>query len=97
MEIELIKTDTPTYCNIILGQTHFIKSVEDIYDAIANNAVGIRFGVAFCEASGDCLVRVEGNDLNHVKSVAEHALNIGCGHIFLLYLKAPSSSTSLHS
>ena len=73
--------------NVILGQAHFIKSVEDIYEALVNAAPGVKFGVAFCEASGPCLVRCEGNDVDLQKLASEKALELGCGHCFIVLLQ----------
>ncbi len=73
--------------NIILGQAHFIKSAEDIYEAMVNAVPSIKFGVAFCEASGLCLVRHEGNDAELRKAAAEKALELACGHSFLILMQ----------
>ncbi len=73
--------------NLILGQSHFIKTVEDIYEALASSAAGIKFGVAFCEASGDCLVRFDGNDEELKKIASENALKLGCGHSFNIVMR----------
>jgi len=87
MEIEAVEMDVPEGVNIILGQSHFIKTVEDIYETLVVSMAGIKFGVAFCEASGKCLVRVDGNDEEMKKTAAENAMRLGCGHSFLVYLK----------
>jgi len=87
MKTEVIRLEAPADCNLILGQSHFIKTVEDIYEAIVNTAPSSKFGVAFCESSGPCLVRREGNDENLVKAAAQNALRIGAGHCFILLLK----------
>ncbi|OFV88357.1 MAG: hypothetical protein A2V74_03945, partial [Acidobacteria bacterium RBG_16_70_10] len=72
---------------LILGQSHFIKTVEDLYEAVVSSVPGVKFGLAFCEASGACLVRVEGND-DEMKAVAtKAALAIGAGHSFVIVLK----------
>jgi adenosine/AMP kinase len=77
----------PSDSNVIIGQTHFIKTAEDIYEAMINSAPNIKFGIAFCEASMECLVRVEGND-EELKSIAsENALSIGAGHTFVILMK----------
>jgi adenosine/AMP kinase len=87
MDIKLVKMHIPESTNIVLGQSHFIKTVEDIYEAIASSAFGAKFGVAFCEASGECLVRYDGND-EELKNVAlENALALSCGHSFNIILK----------
>lgn len=85
--MKTIKLDSPEGCNLILGQAHFIKSVEDIYEAMINSVPSVRFGVAFCESSGPCLVRFEGND-DELKNLAKkNALTLGCGHSFIIYLR----------
>ena len=87
IELKTVEIEKPEDMNFILGQTHFIKSVEDIYEAIVNSVPGAKFGVAFCEASGACKVRCEGND-NELKKLAEkNALNIGAGHSFIIFMK----------
>ncbi len=72
--------------NFILGQTHFIKSVEDIHEALINAVPGIKFGLAFCEASGKCLVRWTGTDQAMIELAKKNALAIGAGHSFILFL-----------
>ena len=87
MELETVKVEVPENCNIILGTAHFIKTVEDIYEALVNAVPGIKFGVGFCEASGPCLVRAEGNDKELKKLATDHASRLGCGHSFIIFLK----------
>lgn len=87
MEFKVIKIDPPKDCNVILGQAHFIKTAEDLYEALVNSVPGVRFGVGFCESSGPCLVRHEGNDEGLRRLAAEKALEVGCGHCFLILLK----------
>jgi adenosine/AMP kinase len=87
MEFKVVRVEAPQDCNLILGQSHFIKTVEDVYEALASSAAGIRFGLAFCESSGECLVRHDGNDPELRKKAAEAALAIGCGHSFIIFLK----------
>lgn len=77
----------PEGVNIILGQTHFIKTIEDLYEALVNAVPSIKFGVAFCESSGPCLVRHEGNDKALRKEAAEKVFEIACGHSFIIFLK----------
>jgi adenosine/AMP kinase len=77
----------PKDINVILGQTHFIKTTEDLYEALVASVPGIKFGVAFCEASGPCLVRAEGNDEELKKLAAQSAYEIGAGHSFIIYLQ----------
>jgi adenosine/AMP kinase len=87
MDTKSVKIDVPEGCNVILGQTHFIKSTEDIYEALVSSVPGMRFGLAFNEASGPCLVRHEGTDEELRKIAREKALEIGAGHMFVVYLK----------
>jgi hypothetical protein len=86
VEIKSVKID-PKDCQIILGQAHFIKSVEDLHEALVNSVPGIKFGLAFCESSGPCLVRYDGTDAELSKMAAEYALNLACGHCFVILLK----------
>lgn len=87
MELELVNLVIPEGTNIILGQSHFIKTVEDVYEALASSAAGIKFGIAFCEASGECLIRRDGNDDELTKIATDNALKLGCGHSFNIILK----------
>lgn len=86
METELVQINNPDELNLILGQSHFIKTCEDIYEALVGTVPGIKFGLAFCEASGQCLIRTEGNDENLVALAVENAQKIGAGHSFILFL-----------
>jgi adenosine/AMP kinase len=88
MEIKLtaIQIEKPEPVNFILGQTHFIKSVEDIHEALVGAVPGIKFGLAFCEASGKCLVRWTGTDPAMIELARKNALAIGAGHSFILFL-----------
>lgn len=77
----------PEGCNVILGQSHFIKTVEDLYEALVNAVPGIKFGVGFCESSGPCLIRLEGND-DELKALASKtALQLSAGHTFIIFMK----------
>jgi adenosine/AMP kinase len=87
MELITVKIDAPADTNLVLGQTHFIKSAEDLYEALIGSAPGIKFGLAFCEASGKCLVRSEGNDEELKKAAQDNALALGCGHSFLVFMR----------
>jgi len=87
METKIIKIDKPENSNIILGQAHFIKTVEDIYEAVLSGSTSVKFGVAFTESSGDCLIRIEGNDEELKKKAGENALNLSCGHSFIIIMK----------
>ncbi|BCS52559.1 adenosine-specific kinase [Geobacter sp. SVR] len=87
LEMHAVKIDYPEGCNIIMGQAHFIKTAEDLYEIVATTLPQARFGVAFSEASGACLIRTEGNDqeLEHVCATALKA--IGAGHVFCILLR----------
>lgn len=87
MELKIVQLSFPDSCNIILGQTHFIKTAEDLYEIITTICPQAKFGVAFCEASGPCLVRVEGNDETLKNLAAENAIALGAGHTFVILLK----------
>jgi adenosine/AMP kinase len=87
MELKSVRVDMPENANVIIGQTHFIKTAEDLYEAIICTVPQAKFGLAFCEASGLCLVRVDGNDEKLKKLAAENAMRIGAGHTFIVYLE----------
>lgn len=87
MKLKMVKLEAPDDCNIILGQSHFIKTVEDLHEAIFNTVPGAKFGIAFGEASGDCLIRISGNSDELVELAGEKMLEIGCGHSFLILLE----------
>jgi adenosine/AMP kinase len=87
LQLTTVKIQPPPDTNIILGQAHFIKTAEDLYEALVNAAPNVKFGLAFCESSGPCLVRHEGNDPELRRLAAEKALEIGAGHSFLIILK----------
>ncbi len=87
MEITNIRLSVPEGCNIIVGQSHFIKTAEDLYEAVTTSCPHSKFGIAFCEASGPCLIRVEGNDPELKKIAAENAMTMGAGHSFVILLK----------
>ncbi len=86
MQLELIAVTKDDDVNVIIGQTHFIKSIEDIYEAVACAVPGIKFGLAFNEASGVCLVRCAGTDEHLIQLARDNALKIGAGHTFVLLL-----------
>jgi hypothetical protein len=87
LELALVRIDKPADVNLILGQSHFIKTVEDLYEAVVASVPGVQFGLAFCEASGACLVRVEGTD-EEMKALATRiAQAIGAGHSFTIALR----------
>ena len=87
MKLSTVKVEVPENCNVILGTAHFIKTIEDVYEALINAVPTIKFGVAFCEASGPCLIRSEGTDQKLKMLAIEHALKLGCGHSFIIFLK----------
>ncbi len=86
MELSLYKIEKPEDTNFILGQSHFIKTVEDIHEVMVSAVPGIKFGLAFCEASGKCLVRTSGTDPELIALAEKNALAIGAGHSFILFL-----------
>ena len=87
LEFRTVTIEKPGDVNFILGQSHFIKTVEDIYEAVSGSVPGAKFGLAFCESSGDCLVRIEGNDEDLKVLARDNALAIGAGHSFILFLR----------
>ena len=87
MELKVIRVETPAGCNLIVGTSHFIKSLEDLHETMVTSVSGITFGIAFCESSGPCLVRCSGNDEDLIRLAADSALAVGAGHSFLIYLK----------
>jgi uncharacterized protein len=86
MELTTVKIDKPITINFILGQSHFIKTVEDIHETLVNSVPGIKFGLAFCEASGKCLVRWSGTDDDMIELARKNALAVGAGHTFIVFL-----------
>jgi len=87
MELKTVKMEFPEDVNIIIGQTHFIKTAEDLYEVMVNAVPGVKFGLAFNEASGPCLVRAEGNDLKLKALAIKNVKTIGAGHVFVIILK----------
>lgn len=87
LEFKTVKIEVPEDCNVILGMAHFIKTTEDLYEALINAVPSIKFGIGFCESSGPCLVRHEGNDEELRQLAAEKAFEIACGHSFIIFLK----------
>ncbi len=87
LELKSVKINKPEDVNVILGQSHFIKTVEDLYEALVNSVPDIKFGIGFCESSDPCLVRVEGNDEDLKKLASDNALEIGAGHSFIIFIK----------
>ena len=86
MDLQIVAVEKPEPVNFILGQSHFIKTVEDLHEALVNAVPGIKFGVAFCEASGKCLVRWSGTDPQMIELAQRNALKIGAGHSFIIFL-----------
>lgn len=87
MELKIVAMKIPEGANLVLGQSHFIKTAEDIYEVMAGTAPAARFAVAFSEASGDCLVRTEGNDPELIDAARDNSLALACGHTFVLLMK----------
>ncbi|UCE46034.1 MAG: adenosine-specific kinase [Methanobacteriota archaeon] len=87
MQIESVNVEIPDGANVVIGQSHFIKTVEDVYEAVVGTVPQAKFGLAFCEASGPCLVRTDGNDDELIEAATKTALAIGAGHSFILMMK----------
>jgi adenosine/AMP kinase len=87
MELKLERLTFPSDCNIILGQSHFIKTVEDLYEAMVNSVPGIKFGLAFCEASGPCLIRKDGTDNELIELAVKNMRTIAAGHSFIIIMR----------
>ena len=87
MELKSERLEIPEGCNIIFGQTHFIKTVEDLYEIMMGTIPNSKFGIGFCEASGHCLVRGEGNDEAMKEAAMNNAAKIGAGHTFIIVMK----------
>ncbi|MDI6691498.1 MAG: adenosine-specific kinase [Candidatus Bathyarchaeota archaeon] len=87
LEFKTVRIEVPESCNVIFGMAHFIKTVEDLYEALVNAVPNIKFGIGFCESSGPCLVRHEGNDDELRRLAAEKAFEIACGHSFIIFIK----------
>ena len=87
MEIKIVSIDKPTDMNFILGQSHFIKTVEDIYEAVISTNSNMRFGLAFCESSGSALIRFAGNEQRLIDLAKKNAVNLSCGHCFILFME----------
>src|SRR5881628_3570591 len=87
MDIHPVGLDIPAECNLVAGQAHFIKTVEDLAEVVVTSVPGARFGLAFCEASGPCLIRTEGNDPELIAAAVSNAERVGAGHAFFLLLR----------
>ena len=86
MEQFFVRIEKPADMNFILGQSHFIKTVEDLYEAIVQTVPGMKFGIAFCESSGPALVRWAGNDSRLIELAQKNAMNLSCGHSFIIFM-----------
>ncbi len=86
MELKTVPVAIPDGMNVVIGQSHFIKTVEDLYEILVSSSPHLKFGIAFSEASTDCLVRHEGNDANLEKLAAETAFSLACGHVFVIFM-----------
>ncbi len=86
MELKTVTIDKPADMNVIIGQSHFIKTVEDMHEAVISTNPGMKFGLAFCEASGPALVRFSGNDQQLIELAKNNAMNLSCGHSFILFM-----------
>lgn len=87
MELKSVALEFPEGANVVFGQSHFIKTIEDLYEVVVNAVPKCRFGLAFCEASGACLIRVEGNDEELKQTACRNAQSIGAGHTFVMILQ----------
>ena len=86
-QTDIVRIDIPEDCNVIVGQSHFIKTVEDMYEALVTSAPALEFGIAFCEASGDCLIRYDGNMEDLIRAAIGNAKKINAGHVFVVMLR----------
>jgi hypothetical protein len=87
MELKMVRIEKPAEVNFILGQSHFIKTVEDLHETLVGTVPGIRFGLAFCESSGECLVRWTGTDEEMIQLAKKNAMALSTGHAFIIFLK----------
>ncbi len=87
LEFKTVKIEVPEGCNVILGMSHFIKTVEDLYEALVNAVPNVKFGIGFCESSGSCLIRHEGSDDGLRQLAADKAYELACGHSFVIFLE----------
>jgi len=87
MELKTVKILKPEDMNFILGQSHFIKTIEDLYEAIVQTVPGMKFGIGFCESSGPALVRYAGNDARLIELAQKNALELSCGHCFIIFME----------
>jgi len=87
MEFQAVRIETPEGANVVLGQSHFIKTIEDLYEILVGAVPGAKFGIAFCESSGPCLIRTAGNDESLREAAVRNAQAIGAGHSFVMVLR----------
>lgn len=87
INFEVVRMEIPEGCNIIVGHSHFIKTVEDLYEILITSSPYLKFGIAFCEASGPCLIRYEGNNEELIKVAVENARKLSAGHAFVIMIK----------
>lgn len=87
MELKCVDVQIPADCNVILGQTHFIKTIEDLYEIMVGTSAAVKFGIAFCEASGPCLIRAAGNNPDLQAAAVTNAEAIAAGHSFIILLR----------
>jgi len=87
LDLKVVRIEVAKDCNVILGMAHFIKTVEDLYEALVDSAPNVKFGIGFCESSGPCLVRSEGNDEELKRLAAQKAFELSCGHCFVIFIK----------
>ena len=87
MNTMIVDVSVPDDCNVILGQSHFIKTVEDLHEAMVNAVPNVKFGIAFCESSGPCLIRTEGNDSDLKQLATKTALQLSAGHSFIIFMR----------
>lgn len=87
MNTKVVDVKVPDGCNVILGQSHFIKTVEDVYEALINAVPDIKFGLGFCESSGPCLIRFEGNDAELEELASKTAFQLAAGHTFIIFMR----------
>lgn len=97
VDLELVQVENPNELNLIFGQSHFIKTCEDLYEILIQSAPGIQFGIAFCEASGPCLIRTQGNNQELIDLATRNAQKIGCGHSFIIFLDKAFPINVLHA
>ena len=97
MDLTLVQIENPDALNLVLGQSHFIKTVEDLHEALVSTVPGLQFGLAFCEASGHCLIRHSGTDKDLEALAVKNAEAIGAGHSFILFLKDAFPINVMHA